>query len=174
MLTKAQKVWIAHLSEVKTIRIVPYNPKTKIVFKKIKKEMKSVLGKTARVVHKGATSLGISGQGEIDVYIPVPTKRFNRYLQDMKLAFGEPGSLYPLERARFNLQRDGFKVEVFLINQNSRGWRDGIAFERYLKDHPKALRAYRELKEKGHGLSVREYYRRKIEFINETLTGRAQ
>ena len=169
MLTKTQKAWLARLSKTKTITIVPYNPQVKSVFQKIKKEVKSVLGKKVRVVHKGATSLGISGQGELDVYIPVPTKKFNHYLEKMKQSFGEPGSCYPLKRARFNRWTDGFKIEVFLINQNSQGWKKGVAFENYLKNHPKALSAYEKLKEKGHRLSVQEYYRRKVKFINNVL-----
>ncbi len=44
-----------------------------------------------------------------------------------------------------------------------------LKFENYLKEHPQALEEYRKLKELGDGLSTREYYRRKIEFINDIL-----
>ena len=37
MLTKKQKKWIEHLSNVDKIKIIPYNPKVKIVFDKISK-----------------------------------------------------------------------------------------------------------------------------------------
>ena len=80
------------------------------------------------------------------------------------------GSHYPLERARFVTVEAGKHVDIFLINASSRGWRDGVQFEAYLKSHPAALERYCLLKEAGAGLSTRAYYRRKIEFINEILT----
>lgn len=39
MLTEEQKKWVAHLDSKKKIEIIPYNPKTKSVFKKIKKKI---------------------------------------------------------------------------------------------------------------------------------------
>lgn len=170
MLTEAQEKWLSHLSNEEKIKIVPYDPKVEKIFKKIKKKIKSILGKNTRVVHRGATSLGISGQGEIDVYIPVPISKFNSHLRKLKQALGNAGSVYPLERARFNLEIGGFKAEIFLIKENSPGWKRGIAFEKYLKNHPRALETYQKLKERSDGTSVREYYRRKTEFINSILS----
>jgi GrpB-like predicted nucleotidyltransferase (UPF0157 family) len=128
------------------------------------------LGDDIRVDHRGATSLGISGQDEIDVYIPVSENRFNSLLAPLSTAFGNPHSHYPLDRARFVTYEEGKHIDIFLINDSSQGWLDGIKFENYLKLHPAALLRYRVLKESGHGLSTREYYRRKIEFINEVLS----
>jgi GrpB-like predicted nucleotidyltransferase (UPF0157 family) len=42
-------------------------------------------------------------------------------------------------------------------------------FEEYLKNYPDELERYRVLKEESNGKTMREYYRRKIEFINEIL-----
>ena len=113
--------------------------------------------------------MGISGQDEIDVYIPVAPSKFNKLIPSLTQLFGEPRSHYPLERARFVTIENGKHVDVFLINKDSDGWLNGLKFEKYLKSHPKALEAYRKLKESGNGLSTREYYRRKIEFINQIL-----
>jgi len=38
-----------------------------------------------------------------------------------------------------------------------------------LKAHPETLEEYRKMKEEGNGLSVREYYLRKTEYVNEIL-----
>jgi GrpB-like predicted nucleotidyltransferase (UPF0157 family) len=42
-------------------------------------------------------------------------------------------------------------------------------FENYLRSHSDRLDEYRNLKEKLSGKSIREYYRQKVDFINETI-----
>lgn len=168
MLTRSQIKWLSHLSDADKVRIFPHNPKSEELFERQKIEIQNILGLDVEVVHRGSTSLGISGQSEVDVYIPVSLDWFDKMLDELKKVWGEPGSYYPKERARFNRYQDGIKMEVFLINQDCKGWIQGIAFESYLKSHPKVLEKYRKLKEEGDGLSGREYYRRKLEFFNDT------
>jgi len=169
MLTIEQEKWIAHLSDKNKIRIVKFDSTADEKFKKVKLRIQDVLGKRVVVEHRGATSLRISGQDEIDVYIPVSPARFNSMIDPLKRIFGGPRSLYPLERARFVTEEDGKHVDVFLMNKECDGWKNGVKFEEYLKSHPKVLKDYQKLKENGNGLSVQEYYRRKIEFINSIL-----
>ncbi|MCK5465916.1 UMP kinase [Candidatus Parcubacteria bacterium] len=168
MLTKEQKKWIEHLSDVDKIKIVPYNPKVKIVFGKIKKDIQQVLGKV-KVVHRGSTSLKIAGQGEIDLYIPIVDNKFNKYLKKLIKHFGKVGTVYPLERARFVKYIDGIKIEIFLINNKSKGWKEGLIFEDYLKNNSEELKKYEILKIKHDGLSTRKYYKPKIVFLNKIL-----
>lgn len=169
MLTAKQIRWINHLSDTDQIKIIPFNPKTKEHFEMQKKEIQAFLGEDIDVLLCGASGMEISGQGDLDVYIPVPLSRFNAILKKLKQQYGNPGSLYPGERARFNRYQGDIKIEVFLINQNSEGWTQSLAFESYLGNHPEALEAYRKLKEDADGVSTKEYYRRKIEFINTIL-----
>lgn len=169
MLTNDQKKWIAHLSDKDKITIVPFNPTAEEKYIQVKQKIQKILGKNIPIKHCGATSLGISGQDEIDIYIPVSPTRFNQLIEPLKNIFGEPESLYPLERIRFKTKENGKRVDVFLINKEHAGWINGEKFEKYLKSHPKALDEYRKLKEDGDGLSVREYYQRKIEFINSIV-----
>jgi len=84
--------------------------------------------------------------------------------------YGEPRSLYPLERARFVTYEGGKHVDVFVINDARESWTNMHRFESYLRTHPEALDEYRRLKERGAGLSVREYYRIKLEFFNEIVS----
>ena len=169
MLTLEQEKWIAHLSDVNKISIVPFDPTAEEKFQRVKQKVQDSLGTRTLVEHHGATSLRISGQDEIDVYIPTPGAKFNSLINPLKTLFGEPRSLYPLERARVVTEELGKHVDVFLINEEHDGWKNGVKFEAYLKFHPEALEEYRQLKENGDGLSVREYYRRKTEFINGIL-----
>jgi GrpB-like predicted nucleotidyltransferase (UPF0157 family) len=169
MLTDDQKKWIAHLSEEDKITIVPFDVTAEQKYQRIKQRIQDILGKEISVEHHGATNLGISGQDEIDIYIPVLPAKFNSLINPLKKLFGSPRSLYPLERARFVTEEDSKHVDVFLINKTHEGWTNSVKFEGYLRSHPEALDEYRKLKEEGNGLSVREYYRRKIEFINRII-----
>ncbi|MDD2822746.1 MAG: GrpB family protein [Candidatus Daviesbacteria bacterium] len=166
MLTQDQKKWIAHLSNKDTITIVPFDPTAEQKYQKIKQKIQDILGKDIPVEHRGATSLGISGQNEIDIYIPISPAKFNSLIKPLSNIFGQPRSLYPLERVRFVTEEDGKHIDIFLINKKHNGWINGIKFENYLRVNSKKLDEYRKLKENGNGISVREYYKRKIEFIN--------
>lgn len=169
MLTSKQKKWLDHLSDNNHIKIIPYDIKTKNVFNTIKQEILSFLGEDAEVLHKGATNMGISGKGDIDVYIPVEPSDFDQKYIKIKNIYGEPGSFYPLERVRWNKEVEGIEVEIFLINKTHPGWTESVLFEDYLNSHPEALNDYRSLKENAEGVSTREYYRRKLEFMNKIL-----
>jgi GrpB-like predicted nucleotidyltransferase (UPF0157 family) len=75
--------------------------------------------------------------------------------------------LYPNERSRFNFRIDDIDIELFLINKESDGWRKGNQFEEYLKNNTDALKEYMKIKEESEGVTTREYYRRKLEFMNK-------
>lgn len=170
MLTRDQKNWLNHLSNNPgEVRIIPFDPTSQEKFEKIKALIQSKLGESARVEHRGASSLGISGQDEIDVYIPVSPNQFDSTVAMIVELFGEPRSQYPLERIRFKALESGKKIDLFVINENSSDWINSLKFEHYLKTHSEALDEYEKLKEAGNGLGSQEYYRRKIEFINNIL-----
>lgn len=128
------------------------------------------LGSEVQFEHHGASSMGISGQDEIDTYIPVDVTVFDEYISKLTKVFGEPRKIYPNDRAHFIAREEGKRIDIYLINKEALSWTDGVKFENYLKTHPDALEKYRILKEEGNGLSTREYYRRKIEFINDILS----
>ena len=64
---------------------------------------------------------------------------------------------------------DGFKTETCLVNKNDTSWIDNLFFENYLRVHPGDLERYWILKENADGLAIPEYYRRKVEFINQIM-----
>lgn len=168
MITKEQKIWLDHLSDTDKISIVPYNSETKRVFEIIKNDLIKVLGKV-RISHCGSTSFKISGQGEVDLYIPVTKKDFDRYLQKLIGYLGEPGTLYPFKRVRFVKYIKNIKIEIFLINKNNIDWKNLIKFENYLKNNHQALLGYEKLKLKCDGFSIKKYYVIKTAFINKIL-----
>lgn len=169
MLTQKQKEWIDHLSDQSKIKIVPFDPSCEEKYQKVKAFIQGKLGEDVKVEHCGASSLGISGQDEIDLYIPVSSKDFDKRVASLAALYGKPKSLYPRERARFVTSEAGKHVDVFVINEESAGWLESLKFEAYLRSHPEKLEEYRILKESGDDQSTRDYYRRKIEFINTVL-----
>lgn len=169
MLTPEQEKWIEHLSDTDTISIVPFDVTANEKFEQVRARILQVLGERVRVEHHGATSLGISGQDEIDVYLPVSQEGFESLVQSLKPLFGEPRSYYPSKRARFVTTEEGKHIDIFPINEESDDWKNLVKFETILQSDPAKLEEYRKLKESGDGLSTREYYRRKLAFINEIL-----
>jgi len=169
MLTKQQQKWLDHLNDRDQIVIKPYDLKSEEIFEEVKEKIIDYLGDENAVLHRGASYLKISGQDEIDIYIPVKPEIFDSTVDKMKEGFGDPKSLYPLVRARFRVGGYDKHIDVFVINKEDTGWVDSELFTEYLVSHPKALDDYRRLKESGEGLSTREYYKRKIVFINEVL-----
>ena len=165
MLSSDNISWLKRLSNQERIQIVPYNPRTKTIFDVERKYIRSILGNRVRIVHRGATSLKISGQVAVVFNIPFSLKDFDPYLSKLITVYGKPGSLYPTERAKFNIVRSSIPVEIILINTATDAWTKGLAFEHYLKSHPKELNAYRDLKEKCDGVDLREYYTKKLSLL---------
>lgn len=168
MLTEQQIDWLNKLSDTDKVKIVPYNPKITQIFKKQQAELQSILGLDAVVLHQGASAWGISGKGDVDIFIPVGSNNFGIYFEKMKLTLGEPGSR-DNERIRWNRQVEDIKVEIFLVNQDMDSYRDNITFWDYIETHPDVLEEYRKIKEEAEGTSTREYYTRKVNFINSIL-----
>lgn len=169
MLTTEQQKWIDHLSDTDTVAVIPFDPTCEEKYIQAKNSVQNFFGKGQEVLHRGASALKISGQDEIDVYVPVPLSDFNQASEKMKTIFGDPKSFYPSKRARFVAEVAQKHVDVFVINREDANWLDSEKFHSHLLSHPTDLEAYRKLKEESAGQSVREYYRRKTEFINEIL-----
>jgi len=169
MLTPEQQKWIDARSDEKTISIVPYDPKTEELLARVTEKVYSVLGREAVVEHCGASSLGISGQDEIDVSIVAREDQFEDYIAKLETIFGPVRARYP-DRARFEVREEGKKIDLKIVDVDHPNYAAGKAFEKYLSSHPTDLERYRILKESLNGATVKEYYRQKIEFINDILT----
>jgi GrpB-like predicted nucleotidyltransferase (UPF0157 family) len=168
MITKDQQKWLNHLSETDRVVIKKFDPKSSEIFEEVKKKIIKALGKV-KVFHRGASYLKISGQDEIDIYVPVVPNDFDITVAKMSSTFGEPRSNYPLVRARFHLDGYGKNIDVFVINEKDAGWINSEIFTNWLLTHKETLEKYKKLKEEGVGLSTREYYTIKTGFINGVL-----
>ena len=169
MLTPEQEKWVSTLSNSDEIRIFPFDPTAEDKFNIVKKLILAELGENITVEHRGATSLGISGQNEIDVYIPVSGEDFISLRVPLESIFGKPGSIHT-NRVRYRTYVDKKRIDVFLVKEDSLDWKNLNDFETYLSSHSDTLEDYRLLKEQGKGLSTQEYYRQKIHFLNSILS----
>ena len=167
MITPEQEKWIQHLSG-RVISMYPYDPRSEELFQKIKRKIQDILGLDIEVEHVGASSLGISGQDEIDVSIVVDKEKFQEYVPKLEVVFGPVASDYP-DRKRFEVREEGKKIDLKIVDRNHPNYLDGKKFEKYLRNHPESLGEYRILKEECSGKTNQEYYRKKIEFINSII-----
>lgn len=167
MITSEQEEWINSLSDRK-VNIVPYDDIAERLFNEVKVEIHNLLGPEVKVEHVGSSSLGISGQDEIDVSIVTNRDKFDEYISKLETIFGPVQAKYDY-RVRFKAKRESKKIDLKIIDVNHPNYVEGKLFEDYLKNNPEELERYRILKEESDGQTVKEYYRRKIEFINEIL-----
>jgi len=171
MLTEKQKKWIAHLPDDDKIKILPFDKISQKYFEEVKEKIWASLNNKIKVEHRGSTSLGIAGQNEIDIYIPVQASVFyaRTLVPELTKIFGSPKSNHQT-RIRFQVVRNKKNIDIFLIDKESDEWMNGIRFEKYLKTHKEALKEYENLKYKCNELSTRKYYEKKVEFINNILS----
>ncbi|OHA58572.1 MAG: hypothetical protein A2571_02270 [Candidatus Vogelbacteria bacterium RIFOXYD1_FULL_44_32] len=167
MITPEQEAWINTLSD-RTISIFPYDPKAEELFKVVSDKIHDLLGEDVLVEHSGSTIFGIAGQDEIDVAVVASKAQFADYIPKLETIFGPVRSSYP-DRARFEVKEAGKKIDLKIVDVDHPNYREGKIFEDYLKTHPADLEYYKVFKEESDGLTLKEYYRRKIEFTNEIL-----
>ena len=167
MLTDKQEKWLEHLSDTNKTVLNPFNTKVLIEFISLKKKLQKILGRDTAILLKGSSSLGISGKGELDVYIPVSRSDFDSTFGKLESVIGQPGSYYPYEGVRFNLVENKTQVELFLINAES--WKQLNIFEDWLRCHPEDLQNYEKIKVSLVGKSTQEYYKKKLIFFNTII-----
>jgi len=101
MIKPEQQKWIDQLSDESIIKVIPFDPTSQEKFEKLRKRIYLNIGESTPFIHKGATMFGISGQDEIDTYIPIPLNIFDDYLVKLTKLFGVPKKVYPNDRAHF-------------------------------------------------------------------------
>lgn len=142
--------------------------------KKITQIADDIIKKTHRVLpnleikHMGASALGISGQGDIDIYIFSPPKDFKHYTPILIKLFGNPKNNNEDSIAwRFEVR--GYEVELYLTDPNSKPMQRQIAIFEALQKNKSLRKEYERLKEKLNGKSFREYQIKKYEFYHKIL-----
>ena len=164
----APKGWFDKFSTTEKVKILPPNPRLNELGEEFLDFLTHLLGKDIEIERRGASTLGISGKGEMDIYVRVFPEQFSRCLKILKEKYGKPGGVEEL-RARFNSIYKGIEVEIILIHKDHPDEIEGRKFFNYLKTHPEALKEYERVKKKYAQVSEREYYLQKDKFIKKIL-----
>lgn len=167
MLTNAEERYLLTIPKDKKVTIAPYSTKLSTIAESLINKVK-VPFPELDVVFMGASGLGISGQGDIDLYALSPAINFQKYLPTLKQIFGNPEHEHK-ESVEWAFIIEGINVEFYLTDPQTESMKRQIKVFQILKKNNTLLDEYRILKEKMNGKSMREYQRRKYEFYNRIL-----
>jgi len=163
------KKWFMKFSDVKKVDIAPFNPNHVVLAEAYIRKLQKTIGGNVEIEHRGATALGISGKGEIDLDVRAPSNRFDSILKKMMdHHFPEQGKIEH-NRVRFNDKYRGIIIEIQLVRKGSVIDRDDTTVFNYLNDHPRTLKQYEKLKIKYSNTSKREYYVQKDKFYRRII-----
>ncbi len=174
MLKPNQEKYLSTLPTNIPVVIKPYEPKLKAVAEEIIGLVHKI-DPHLEVLFMGAAGLGISGQGDLDLYILCLPGKFAGYLPDLKALFGEPIKVKETFIA-WEFTRNEIPVQLYLTDPGDEiyntGMKEQIDIFNILKNNPSLLREYADLKVSLNGQSLREYQRQKYEFYNRVLNGK--
>src|SRR3989344_2955535 len=120
-LTDNEEKYLQKIPEDKKITIKPFNGQLESVAQDIMVKI-STKFPDLEVVQMGASGLGISGQGDLDIYALCNPKDFPRYLPTFKELFDEPISEKP-DFIEWNFEVDDIPVELYLTDPSTQSMR---------------------------------------------------
>ena len=143
MLTLDEKTFLSKIPADKKVKFIPYDNKTLKIANKFIFKIKNVLP-DADVRFLGASALGISGQGDIDIYVLTSPDKYSRYLSKLKHIFGEPLTGTSLIEWRLKVNRH--EVSIYLDDPNKLSMQKQIRVFSLLKNNKKLLKEYEKIK----------------------------
>ncbi len=166
MLTSDEEKYLLKIPEDKIAHIYPYDSKVKTVVAFLKSKLKAA-GIENDFLWIGASALGIAGQNDIDFHILSRSDEWQSLAQKVSSVFGE--RVKGISIFKWDLKIDGFEVELYLSDPESRGMSVQIEVYNILKNNRKLLEGYEKLKIESDGILFREYMRKKYEFFHRIL-----
>lgn len=167
MLTESQSNYLLTIPPEKTVEIKPFSLALKSTGEELLAEIQRAVPEL-EVHHMGASALGLSGQGDLDIYIFASSTDFEDYLPKLIKKFSEP-----TKRGETSIQwafeQNGFPVEMYLTDPSSRAMQEQIRMFELLRDNTQVRQEYEALKASLNGKSFRDYQAAKYEFYNALL-----
>lgn len=167
MLTEAQANYLKTIPEDKLVHVKPYTGELQRIANQIISEVKAI-SQDIDIRLMGATGLGISGQGDLDMYMLHPKEDFNLYLPKLIELFGEPTHQHE-DNVEWMFEREGIEVELYLTDPSTPSMAEQIRVFELLKDNNELRDEYEKLKSDSDGKRFRDYQRAKYEFYNKIL-----
>ena len=141
------------------IKLLPYSPKYKSKFKKIKRDLLTIVDIKDEIEHIGSTAInGISAKPIIDILIGINTNELDSYIPKIK----KLGFIYEkkyekkIENRRFfyKNKNNHREIHIHLVNKNTYWYKRHIAFRNALRQNALLKLQYQALKTK---LSEKEW-----------------
>jgi len=164
-LSPDEENFLGKIPDDKMVVIRPFDPEIPKITEEIINKVHSAAPELP-VRHMGASALGISGQGDIDIYILCPKEDYEKYLPDLENAFGPRDKKSVIE---WSFQAGGHDVEMYLTDPSSEAMRKQIKIFEALRQNKHLRNEYEKLKENMNGRSFKEYQRRKYEYYHRIL-----
>jgi GrpB-like predicted nucleotidyltransferase (UPF0157 family) len=166
MLSWDEEDYLSKIPEDKRVEIIPFDPRITEISEELIGRV-HIAVPDLEVRHMGASSLGLSGQNDIDVYIFCKEENYAKYLPKIEKVFGPkiPG----ISSVKWSMNIEGFEIEMYLTDPSSPTMKRQIAVFEALKKNGKLREEYEKLKESLNGTSFKEYQRNKYEFYHRIL-----
>lgn len=167
MLTSDEIDYLNKIPADKKVSIRPFNSKVSSIAESIVRSVVQIYP-GLEVKHMGASSLGISGQNDVDVYAFSDPEYFDKYLPGLNKIFGKPPHKHETF-CEWKFKKDKLDVEFYLTEKNSKTMQKQIKIFEILKDNIDLLKEYEDLKSSMNGKSFKEYQKKKYEFYHKIL-----
>lgn len=158
------------------VKVLPYDPKWKEDFEKIKKELESVIGNDIlRIEHVGSTAVeGLSAKPCIDIDVVIKDESIlDQIISQLKtIGYNHEGNLGIKGREAFEYENKPHLQthHLYVCPENSPELHRHITFRDYLRNHPEAVRKYSVTKERAAYLypdNIEKYMEYKSRCIEE-------
>ena len=171
MLNDDQRKYLASIPKDQIVHIYSFDKASvEKITDSIIDRVRSSISEVWPIKFIGASALGISGQKDIDAYILCPVGEFKLYLPALTKEFGNPKPWYVGQTSIvWNWEEDGYNIELYLTDPDSPATQEQLKVFELLKDNPKLLTEYEQLKQIFDGKSYHDYQKAKYEFYNRIL-----
>lgn len=166
MIKESQEKYLSTLPDDKIIVVKPFDPKVQEVAKGIIDQLKIALPELT-IHFGGAAALGIAGQNDIDINILATPEEYDKYSPIIEKIFGEPKRKGT--SIKWEFVRDGFDVELYLNDKNSKNLQEQIHVFEVLSENKELRDQYEQIKMPYGPIDFKEYMRKKYEFFNKIL-----
>lgn len=167
MLSPDEEGFLSKIPDDKLVFVHSFDPEIPKIAEEITQKIHSAVA-DLEVTHMGASALGISGQGDIDIYIFSDPEKFDEYIPVLIPLFGEPKSI-KYDSVAWKYKEDGHEIEMYLTDPTSPSMQKQIKIFETLQNNEDLLNEYEKLKEEMNGKPFKEYQRRKYEFYHKIL-----
>lgn len=167
MLSKDEVDYLNKIPGDKKVFTHPFNPQATITAERIIELIKNMYP-ALEVKHMGASALKISGQNDLDIYAFSNPIDFDRYLPGLIKILGKPLHVHDTF-IEWGFSKNGFNVQFYLTQKDSPTMQKQIEVFETLKNDPKLLKDYENLKNSLNGKSFKEYQESKYRFYNRIL-----